>query len=176
MALTSKKKKFADALLAGNTQKNAAVIAGYSETSASQAGSRLCKDQDVEAYIKRVRAAKSSISTPKQVSQKVNIHEPKVNKKVNKTDGNVKSDLTSVNAENIGAFSDPKDYLLHVMNDELEEPRLRIDAAKSLMPYVHGKVADQGKKEAKQERARHAAKKFAPSAPPKLVVNNGGAR
>lgn len=165
MALTSKKKKFADALLAGNTQKNAAVIAGYSETSASQAGSRLCKDQDVEAYIKRVRAAKSSISTPKQVSQKVN-----------KTDENVKSDLTSVNAENIGAFSDPKDYLLHVMNDELEEPRLRIDAAKSLMPYVHGKVADQGKKEAKQERARHAAKKFAPSAPPKLVVNNGGAR
>ena len=50
MALTGKKRLFAEALLAGKSNKEAALAAGYSPASASAAGSRLAKDKDVLAY------------------------------------------------------------------------------------------------------------------------------
>ena len=57
MALTGKKKAFADAVLAGKSNKDAAVAAGYSEKTASAAGSRLVKDPDVKAYLDKHRQA-----------------------------------------------------------------------------------------------------------------------
>lgn len=33
------------------------------------------------------------------------------------------------------------------MNDEEWEPKLRIDAAKALMPYTHARIGEAGKKE-----------------------------
>jgi len=53
-------------------------------------------------------------------------------------------------------YSDPKDFLKALMNDPGEDMKLRMEAAKTLMPFTHGKVADQGKKEAKQEEAEQA--------------------
>lgn len=44
MALTGKKRAFADAVLAGRSNKDAAIVAGYSPATASAAGSRLVKD------------------------------------------------------------------------------------------------------------------------------------
>jgi phage terminase small subunit len=72
---------------------------------------------------------------------------------------------------------DPKDdpliFLRDVMNDNEADARLRIDAAKALMPYIHQRIGDQGKKEGRQEAAKKAAAgKFKPAAPPKLVVSN----
>ena len=65
MALTGKKKAFADAVLAGKSNKDAAVAAGYSEKTASAAGSRLVKDPDVKAYLDKHRQApKESGSLP----------------------------------------------------------------------------------------------------------------
>jgi phage terminase small subunit len=67
---------------------------------------------------------------------------------------------------------DPKDFLLDVMNDPGAEPRARLDAAKALMPYMHPKLGEGGKKDQKAEAAKKVgAGKFAASAPPKLRAN-----
>lgn len=48
----NKKKKFVDAVIAGKSNKDAAIAAGYSAATAAQAGkSRLVKDEDVSVYI-----------------------------------------------------------------------------------------------------------------------------
>ncbi|MCY1454435.1 hypothetical protein D9M71_715020 [compost metagenome] len=57
------------------------------------------------------------------------------------------------------------------MNEQAAEPRLRVDAAKALMPYIHGKVADQGKKEAVADAAKQAGKgRYAQGKPPLSIV------
>lgn len=72
---------------------------------------------------------------------------------------------------NVGAHNDPEDFLLEAMNDISLDARLRIDAAKGLMPYTHAKLGDGGKKTGRQTAAsKVAAGKFAPAAPPKLVA------
>lgn len=69
--------------------------------------------------------------------------------------------------------ADPQKFLLDLMNDQSVDPRMRLDAAKALMPFMHGKLGANGKKEEKQAAAKKAtAGKFAPAAPPRLVVNN----
>ncbi|AIO66964.1 hypothetical protein DM82_1134 [Burkholderia oklahomensis] len=70
-------------------------------------------------------------------------------------------------------FTDPKAFLLAAMNDSRTEPKLRIDAAKALMPFVHKKLGEGGKKEQSAEAAKKAAGRFAPAAPPRLVANGG---
>lgn len=57
--LTAQKRKFADALLSGEKQCKAAVIAGYSENSARSKGSQLAKDKDVINYMKAKKAETS---------------------------------------------------------------------------------------------------------------------
>ena len=51
MALTQKKKAYAQARLQGKKTKEAAVLAGYSERSAAAKGSQLESDPDVVAYL-----------------------------------------------------------------------------------------------------------------------------
>lgn len=68
--------------------------------------------------------------------------------------------------------ADPKQFLLDVMNDLGLDAKLRIDAAKCLMPFVHQKLGEGGKKEQQHEAAKKVASKFAAALPPKLVVNN----
>jgi phage terminase small subunit len=68
---------------------------------------------------------------------------------------------------------DPLEFLLTVMNDPEAEPNLRVRAAVAAAQYVHVKRGDGGKKEEGQKRAESASSgKFAPAAPPRLVVNN----
>jgi len=51
--------------------------------------------------------------------------------------------------------------------------KLRADAAKALLPFMHQKIGEGGKKDAKQDAAKKvSAGKFGASAPPKLVINN----
>lgn len=74
----------------------------------------------------------------------------------------------------IGAKDDPLTFLREVMNDPDADARLRIDAAKALMPYVHKRIGDQGKKDERQDAAKKASEgKFKPAEAPKLVINNG---
>lgn len=73
----------------------------------------------------------------------------------------------------IGEHDDPKAFLFSVMNDTSMDGKARLDAAKALMPYIHPRVGESGKKEARQAAAGKVAKgKFSPAAAPRLVVNN----
>jgi phage terminase small subunit len=68
---------------------------------------------------------------------------------------------------------DPKVFLLAVMNDAGSDARLRIDAAKALMPFMYAKLGEGGKKEQQAEAAKKVASKFASAAPPRLVAAGG---
>jgi phage terminase small subunit len=57
------------------------------------------------------------------------------------------------------------------MADRAQSAYLRFEAAKALMPYVHHRVAEGGKKEARQAAAVKVAKgKFSPAAVPLALV------
>lgn len=73
----------------------------------------------------------------------------------------------------VPAGQDPLTFLLSVMNNGEVDPRLRVRAAVAAAQYVHTKQGEGGKKDAAERAAGTAAAgKFAPSAPPRLVVNN----
>ena len=58
----------------------------------------------------------------------------------------------------IGSHEDPLEYLKSVWMDKGQDEELRVACAKAALPYVHGKVADKGKKQTKAEEAQNAAK------------------
>lgn len=67
----------------------------------------------------------------------------------------------------------PLEYLLRVMNDPVQDERLRVRAAVAAAQYVHTKTHDGGKRDAQADRAKQVAGgKFAAAPPPRLVVNN----
>lgn len=70
-------------------------------------------------------------------------------------------------------YDDPEKFLRAVMNDSATDAKLRIDAAKALMPYIHAKKGEGGKKEQKQAEAQKVASRFAAASPPKLVAAGG---
>jgi phage terminase small subunit len=70
-------------------------------------------------------------------------------------------------------YDDPERFLRAVMNDSATDAKIRVDAAKALMPYIHAKKGEGGKKEQKQAEAQKVASRFAPGAPPKLVAAGG---
>lgn len=132
MALTGKKRLFANAVLAGKSNKDAAIAAGYSATTASAAGSRLVKDAEVAAYIKKQKAAQAAGESPQD-------------------------DRPTFDLSQAMAHKDPRAFLIAAMNDIALEPKLRIDAAKALMPFEFAKKGEGGKKESAQEAAQKAA-------------------
>ncbi|MCY0389620.1 terminase small subunit [Robbsia sp. Bb-Pol-6] len=155
MALTAKKRRFADAVLAGKSNKDGAVAAGYSAKTASAAGSRLVKDKDVVLYLEAARIQREAKAKPAEKEAGA----PRV--------------PADFNIDALSTFTDPKAFLIAAMNDGRTEQKLRVDAAKALMPFMHAKVGEAGKKDAKADAAKKAgAGKFAATAPPKLVVNN----
>ncbi|WP_186120614.1 terminase small subunit [Burkholderia gladioli] len=153
MALTAKKRLFADAVLAGKRNKDAAIAAGYSAATASAAGSRLVKDPDVALYLAAMRLeSESKASKPEKA---VDSRQPP----------------PDFDPYAMSSFTDPKAFLIAAMNDGRTEPKLRVDAAKALMPFVHAKMGEAGKKDAKGEAAKKAANKFGALAPPLKLVN-----
>ena len=156
MALTDKKRRFADALQSGVSKRDAAIAAGYSERTASQAGSKLAKDPDVIAAMSRKTRAKNATPAEVKAAGKVN-SSPALE--------------TQEEGLDFAEFADPRDFLAAVMNERSAEPRLRVDAAKALMPYIHGKIADQGKKDAIADAAKRTGKgKYAQGRPPLSIV------
>jgi len=68
----------------------------------------------------------------------------------------------------------PLEYMLSVMNDAGADPSRRDRMAQAAAPFVHARAGEAGKKEAAAENAKKVAQgRFAPAAPPKLVVSNG---
>ncbi|QPT15474.1 terminase small subunit [Serratia rubidaea] len=146
--LTGQKRKFALALMSGSTQTAAAIEAGYSEKSARSKGSQLAKDPGVIAFMEEQRG-KSAHASPVSDS--------------------------AADTENV-TYDDPLDFLKSVMNDPAKDIDTRKDAAKAMLPYIHPKKGEGGKKDARHAAAKVAAtaSKFGAMAPPKLVVNNKG--
>ena len=160
MALTAKKKAFAQAKHDGADNKQSAIFAGYSPESASQAGSRLAKDPDVIAYIEKLKASKKLTSKDEKLTstkpkQNANVQVVKV-EKMESGPEQVHGQFVGRDEIAYGAKDDPLEYLKSVWTDESEDPKLRLDAAKAAMPYIHGKVADKGKKETKADEAKKA--------------------
>lgn len=157
MALTGRKRLFADAVIAGKSNKDAAIAAGYSAKTASASGSRLVKDPAVVKYLKECR--KTGRKEPAASAAPAML---------GSTAAPPKFDLSIALTHD-----DPEKFLMAFMNDLEMDPRERKDAAKALMPYRHQKLGEGGKKDAKQEAAKKVASRFAPSAPPKLVAAGG---
>jgi phage terminase small subunit len=160
MALTPKQQAFVNAVREGASNKNAAIAAGYAADSASAAGSRLAKHPDVMAALssssvnKIVKARSAQLAQASESPEAVG--EP--------TEAGF--DLAQALRHN-----DPKDFLLAVMNDFGSEAKLRVDAAKALMPFMHQRKGDAGKKQDKQDAAKQAGTgRFGTGAPPLRAV------
>jgi phage terminase small subunit len=147
MALTDKKRRFADALLSGASKSQAAIDAGYSAKTAPQAGSKLYKDPDVTTYMHRCTALDPSPQKVKSEVKEVNCDEP---------------------AAQPSATFDSRALLERIaLNNELLNPDLAAKIALGLMPYDYPKKGDIGKKESAEAAMKKVAKgKFGPSAPP----------
>ena len=146
MPLTSKKRRFADAKLAGSSNKDAAIEAGYSAATASAAGARLVKDRDVVSYMSKAKTAPEKPGS----SQAMQSEHPSV--------------PTRNNLELLEAIG----------RGEIEATALQVRALIAAVQYTHTKKGDGGKKDEEAEKAKKAgAGKFAPAAPPKLVAAGG---
>jgi phage terminase small subunit len=135
MALTGKKRAFADAVLAGFSNREAAIRAGFSEKTASAAGSRNVKDPDVKAYLdsRRKSAEGEGAKSPPGALAPPD------------------------DAIEIPPTADPVEFLTNVMNEPAADLRLRIDAAKAMLPFKHKKLGEGGKKDEKDAAAKKAA-------------------
>ena len=71
--------------------------------------------------------------------------------------------------------NDPLAFLVSVMQDKTVDASLRIDAAKAIIPFVHRKPGEDGKKDQQAEAAKKAgiSKYAAMLAPPRLIVDDG---
>jgi len=163
--LTTKKRNFAEHWMSGNNKTQSAIKAGYSAASAKYKGHELSKDKDVLEYIERIKAMNPA-PAPAPVPQPIIPQPADVPEEVSE-DPPVPKLVTSKK------IKDPLVVLEMIMNQHLyTDPKLAMDAAAKLAPYVSAKVGETGKKEAKNMAAKKAAGAFSAMTPPKIVVNN----
>lgn len=126
MALTLKQRAFVDAVLAGKSNRDAAVMAGYSAKTASAAGARLAKAPEVlEVLNARVKDMAKAEAAPQ--------------KPLDPVDFDLRPDAPIV-------WTDPMSFLRAVMNHKHSDLKYRIDAAKAMLPYEYAKPGELGKK------------------------------
>lgn len=147
--LTEKQQAFVTHKVAGCTNRDAAIAAGYAQGSAAQAGDRLTKHPAVRSAIKTATKATPGV------------------------------DIAPANVPRMPRekYSDPKSFLLDVMNLAALPIAVRAVAAKQLLPYAHARMGETGKKATAKEKAQAIARgrhKFATKAPPvlRMVTNN----
>lgn len=142
MALTEQKRRYAAARLSGLGKKAAAIEAGCPEKTAAQAASRYEKDPDVQAAMGRAVAVEAKkVAAPPPADPDPHIPAP--------ADG-------------------PLEFMRKMMNDLEADPKLRLDAAKSLAAFTVTKPGEKGKKEERADAAKQAGKGRFASAPPPL--------
>lgn len=144
---TSKQQAFVENKAAGLPNREAAIAAGYGATSAKVTASQLMQRPDIKAAIKA--ATKGGVDT---------------------TTGNAPTMPRS-------NYTDSKQFLLDVMNHAKLPIAVRAEAAKQLLPYMHARMGETGKKQTKKNNAAAIAggkHRFATKKPPQLqmVVNN----
>ena len=177
MAFTDKKRRFVLALQSGMGGAKAAIHAGYSENGAKVAASRLMRDKDVLAALERGENVNPEVNKPDAQSQPVPDPADTHQDQDYVAAGEAVAELLSKFGQQAPVLTkDPMVVLTQFMNDLNQDPKLRAEAAKALLPYHHGKVAEQGKKGAQKDAAMKAAGgKFGrPAPPPGLRVVGGG--
>ena len=141
MALTQKKKDFAAAKMQGKSNKESAVLAGYSERSAVAKGSQLADDPDVVTYL-----------------ASLNSH------------GVGGLDATPLGEAAIAAefqamesVTNSLEFLKTIYKNPRIDRKVRIEAAKAALPYEFSKVGELGLKDEREAVAGKVAKesKFA---------------
>lgn len=149
MALTKKKRLYVEARdKMGKSIQDSAIYAGCPEKSARQAGSRLEKDPDVASYRKRLASGDDAAEEPAKT-------EPKASKAKE-----VAPVLPVLDEDGSPLVTDDPIYFLKKqMNAEGEDPKLRQDAAKALLPYLYPRMGEKGKKEKQEEDAKNTAGK-----------------
>lgn len=139
--------------MAGNAKKTSAVMAGYSEKTASQTASRLEKNEDVMAFWER----QGWPETPEQVKKAEADLQESVSKAGDKPD---RMAAISPPEKDDPYYADPLKFMEFIMNDQSEDPKLRLDAAKALAGFVVQKPGEKGKKGEREEAAKKVASKF----------------
>lgn len=153
MNINEKHHIFAKARANGADNKEAAIEAGYSASSAAQQGSRLAREPEIKALI----AKYSKQAPPEKPAVELNLHESNVtgfgvgavqNRYIeNHADEGDASPLDAIKTE------DPLQFLIGAMNCSGLDDGKRIDAAKAALPYKHGKIGEKGKKEGQNDTA-----------------------
>lgn len=148
MSLTNQQRLYAEARFAGLNKKDAALTAGCPDKTASQAGSRLEKHPNVVAHLARLKANESDCvpgAGRDPLPQGVKVEAP--------------------------FYDDPMELLKAEMNNPHLDIKTRIQAATALLPYVHQKQGESGKKEKADDAARDAATgRFQQQPPPQLTL------
>lgn len=143
MTITAKQQNYADARFNGASKKEAAIIAGCPDKTASQAASRLEKHPHVIAYLDRMKKHDCNITGGE--------------------DQNIETSGVK--------FSDPKEMLRYSMNDPLLDPKTRIQAATALLPYEHHRLGEGGKKDKQDADAKEISEgRFRSAKPPSLKL------
>lgn len=135
MALTAKMKAFAHEKMQGKSNKEAALLAGYSERSASMQGSQLAVNPEVIAYLAslNLRGGGGVDLMP--------LGEAAIQAELKAMD-NVTSSL---------------EFLQHIYKNPRIDRKTRIEAAKAALPYEAGKVGEKGVKLGREEAASEVA-------------------
>lgn len=168
--------QFAKALIAGKSNKDAAIAAGYSEKTAAQSGSRLAKDPEVKKYVAKLRREAKAMKAEDGDSPEL----AKAKAAVKKATTAAKVAVDAV--RNAGVkdiddlpkiFTEPADFLLAVMNDQETEQRLRVQSAGMLLNDKAKRDLAPSKK--KPDADKPAESKFGRRAPPRLAASGGSA-
>ncbi|ULJ59756.1 hypothetical protein [Wielerella bovis] len=173
MTKEEKYRAFAAAVVGGKSNKEAAILAGYKAETASQAGSRLAKDPEILRLIAEMKGEPISGSLkamPQPMPQNPIPRETPTANVPNEYVVVMKQTFGKVVIEKPVTFRgeivefegkqynqlDPKDRLALSMLGIISLSKEQQDSAKALLPFVHGKIGDQGKRESELERARNA--------------------
>lgn len=139
--LTQKKRLYAQGRMLGKTQTDAAIFAGCPAGTAAQAASRYEKDPDVVAHLFRL---KSGAPEP-QVEKRKMPARPKVEKPP--------KEVAPPPTPTVADGDDPVAFMRAMWQNEEEDPKLRLEAAKAHAAFTVAKPGEKGKKEQKQEAA-----------------------
>jgi phage terminase small subunit len=143
--LTAKQQAFVANKAAGVTNRDAAIAAGYAVAGAAVSADKLMRNPAIRNAIKA--AAKDTQHTDKGNAPVM----PRAK------------------------YTDAMTFLKDMMNHAGLPIAMRADAAKQLLPYMHARIGEVGKKEKAKERAHAiAGQRLRPNAPPTLHAIDGG--
>lgn len=124
MALTQKKKDFCRAKMQGKSNKESAVLAGYSERSAGAKGSQLADDPDVIAYLASLNSQGGGGLDDTPLGEAA-----------------IQADFKEMES-----VTNSLEFLRSIYKNARLDRKVRIEAAKAALPYEFGKVGEKGVK------------------------------